>query len=221
MDETTFIKGQQKEATPLPCQTKSQNPKRQPGCISAVILDQQDPALPVQLGGGILSIGRIRDSRRAERLPSCPDCGSGNRKILANKLRAVFQINVWHYKPLLNNIFHPSIIQALFQPYEGGLYVLRTLEMVRDRTCPIFNQYYFYLNRNPGQPVPAVRPAAQFTVGSSGSSARSLSSGSSDPRMVRQRAMPSADPMASLSTGETNQVLCFISSSSWPSPQPA
>ncbi|MDD3180576.1 MAG: substrate-binding domain-containing protein [Opitutaceae bacterium] len=51
------------------------------------------------------------------------------------------------------NSIGPELKELAVQAYEGGPYVTRTLETVHDRTYPLFNQQFFYLNRNPGQPV--------------------------------------------------------------------
>ena len=40
-------------------------------------------------------------------------------------------------------------------PGDSKSCVAHTLDTVQDRTYPLFNQYYFYLNRDPGKPVDA------------------------------------------------------------------
>jgi phosphate transport system substrate-binding protein len=47
----------------------------------------------------------------------------------------------------------PGVKELAIQAYDGGPYVPRTLETVRARTYPLSEQCYFYLNRDPGQPV--------------------------------------------------------------------
>lgn len=47
----------------------------------------------------------------------------------------------------------PAMKELAIQAYDGGPYVKRTLETVHDRTYPFYGQYFFYLNRTPGQPV--------------------------------------------------------------------
>lgn len=47
----------------------------------------------------------------------------------------------------------PDMKELAVQAYDGGPYVKRTLETVRDRTYPLYGRYYFYFNRKPGTPV--------------------------------------------------------------------
>lgn len=47
----------------------------------------------------------------------------------------------------------PDMKELEVQAYDGGPYVKRTLETVRDRTYPLYGRYYFYFNRKPGAPV--------------------------------------------------------------------
>jgi phosphate transport system substrate-binding protein len=47
----------------------------------------------------------------------------------------------------------PDLKELAVQAYDGGPYIKRSLESVHDRSYPLINQYYFYLNRTPGQPV--------------------------------------------------------------------
>ena len=68
----------------------------------------------------------------------------------------------------------PSTLSAdtkelAIQGYEGGPFVRRTLETVRDRSYPLTHQSYFYLNRNPGQPVdPKVEEFLRFVLSQEG-----------------------------------------------------
>jgi phosphate transport system substrate-binding protein len=45
----------------------------------------------------------------------------------------------------------PKLKELAVQAYDGGPYVKRTLETVRDRSYPLYNEVFFYLNREPGQ----------------------------------------------------------------------
>ena len=55
------------------------------------------------------------------------------------------------------------------QGYEGGPYIQRTLETVHDRTYPLFNQQFFFLNHAPGKPVdPMVDEFLHFILSQEG-----------------------------------------------------
>lgn len=45
----------------------------------------------------------------------------------------------------------PDMKELAVQAYDGGPYVKRTLETVRDRSYPLYGRYFFYLNRKPGE----------------------------------------------------------------------
>ena len=63
----------------------------------------------------------------------------------------------------------PDMKELAIQAYEGGPYVQRTLETVHDRTYPLYGQYFFYLNRAPGQPVePKVEEFIRFILSHEG-----------------------------------------------------
>ena len=47
----------------------------------------------------------------------------------------------------------PGLKDLAIQAYEGGPFVKRTLETVHDRSYPLYNQYFFYFNREAGKPV--------------------------------------------------------------------
>jgi phosphate transport system substrate-binding protein len=47
----------------------------------------------------------------------------------------------------------PGVKELAVQGFDGGPYVPRTLETVRDRSYPLAEACYFYLNRDPGRPV--------------------------------------------------------------------
>lgn len=63
----------------------------------------------------------------------------------------------------------PEMKELAVQSYEGGPYVKRTLETVHDRTYPLYGQYFFYLNREPGKPVdPKVDEFLRFILSQEG-----------------------------------------------------
>ena len=63
----------------------------------------------------------------------------------------------------------PDMRELAIQSEDGGPYVKRTLETVHDRTYPLYGQYFFYLNRTPGQPVdPAVDEFLHFILSREG-----------------------------------------------------
>ncbi|MDD3180574.1 MAG: hypothetical protein PHQ04_09505 [Opitutaceae bacterium] len=47
----------------------------------------------------------------------------------------------------------PEVKELAIQGYNGGPYVTRTLDTVRDRSFPFFEEAFFFLNREPGKPV--------------------------------------------------------------------
>jgi phosphate transport system substrate-binding protein len=49
----------------------------------------------------------------------------------------------------------PDLKELAIQGEDGGPYVKRTLETVHDRTYPLYGQYFFYYNREPGKPTEA------------------------------------------------------------------
>ena len=63
----------------------------------------------------------------------------------------------------------PDLKELAVQAYDGGPYVRRTLETVHDRTYPLTNQQYFFLNRAPGKPVdPMVAEFVRFVLSQEG-----------------------------------------------------
>jgi len=63
----------------------------------------------------------------------------------------------------------PDMRELAIQSYDGGPYVKRSLETVHDRTYPLYGQYFFYLNRTPGQPVdPKVDEFLHFILSQEG-----------------------------------------------------
>lgn len=63
----------------------------------------------------------------------------------------------------------PGMKELAVQAREGGPYVKRSLESVRDRTYPLYNQQFFYFNRAPGKPVdPMVEEFIRFVLSQEG-----------------------------------------------------
>ena len=63
----------------------------------------------------------------------------------------------------------PDLKDLAIQPDGGGPYVKRTLESVRDQSYPLTNHVFFYLNKNPGQPVdPKVNKFLHFVLSQEG-----------------------------------------------------
>jgi len=63
----------------------------------------------------------------------------------------------------------PGVKELAVQGPEGGPYVPRTLETVHDRSYPLAEECYFYLNRDPGQPVePKVAEFLHFILSREG-----------------------------------------------------
>src|ERR1019366_2523615 len=46
----------------------------------------------------------------------------------------------------------PDMKELAIQGYDGGPYVKRTRETTHDRAYPLYGQYFFYFNREPGKP---------------------------------------------------------------------
>jgi len=63
----------------------------------------------------------------------------------------------------------PDMRELAIQGYDGGPYVKRSLETVHDRTYPLYGQYFFYINRTPGQAVdPKVDEFLRFVLSQEG-----------------------------------------------------
>lgn len=63
----------------------------------------------------------------------------------------------------------PELKELAIQSEDGGPYVRRSLETIRSRTYPLYNQCYFYLNRDPGQPVdPKVNEFLHYILSAEG-----------------------------------------------------
>jgi phosphate transport system substrate-binding protein len=63
----------------------------------------------------------------------------------------------------------PDLKELAIQGWDGGPYVKRSLETIRDHTYPLYAHYYFYFNRDPGQPVdPKVDEFMHFILSQEG-----------------------------------------------------
>ena len=63
----------------------------------------------------------------------------------------------------------PEMKELALQGFDGGPFVPRTLETVRDNSYPLTHHGFFYLNRNPGQPVdPKVDELLHFVLSQEG-----------------------------------------------------
>ena len=66
----------------------------------------------------------------------------------------------------------PDMKELAIQAREGGPYVKRTLETVRDNSYPLTNHCFFYLSRKPGEPVdPKVNEFLHFVLSQEGQEA--------------------------------------------------
>jgi phosphate transport system substrate-binding protein len=63
----------------------------------------------------------------------------------------------------------PDVRELAVQAYDGGPYVQRTLETVRDRSYPLINEVYFFANKAPGKPLdPKVEEFLRFILSQEG-----------------------------------------------------
>lgn len=63
----------------------------------------------------------------------------------------------------------PDVRELAVQGFDGGPYVKRTLETVRNRTYPLINEVFFYANKAPGKPVdPKVEEFLRFVLSQEG-----------------------------------------------------
>ncbi len=63
----------------------------------------------------------------------------------------------------------PDLKELAIQGWDGGPYVKRSLETIRDHTYPLYAHYYFYFNRDPGKPVdPKVDEFMHFILSQEG-----------------------------------------------------
>ena len=63
----------------------------------------------------------------------------------------------------------PDFRELAVQGYNGGPYVERTLETVRNRTYPLINEVFFYANKAPGKPLdPKVEEFLRFVLSQEG-----------------------------------------------------
>jgi phosphate transport system substrate-binding protein len=63
----------------------------------------------------------------------------------------------------------PDMKELALQPYDGGPYVKRSLESVRDQSYPLAHHVFFFVNKPPGQPVdPKVEEFVRFVLSQEG-----------------------------------------------------
>ncbi len=63
----------------------------------------------------------------------------------------------------------PDAKELAVQAYDGGPFIKRTLETVRDRTYPLINEVYFFANKAPGKPLdPKVDEFLRFILSQEG-----------------------------------------------------
>lgn len=63
----------------------------------------------------------------------------------------------------------PGMRELAVQGFDGGPYVQRTLESVRDRSYPLINEIFFYANKPPGKPLdPKVEEFVRFVLSQQG-----------------------------------------------------
>lgn len=63
----------------------------------------------------------------------------------------------------------PNMRELAVQGFDGGPHVERTLESVRDRTYPLFNEIFFFANKPPGEPLdPKVEEFLRFVLSQEG-----------------------------------------------------
>lgn len=63
----------------------------------------------------------------------------------------------------------PNLKELPVQAYDGGPYVKRTLESVRDHTYPLYNEIYFYFDHEPGKAIdPKVEEFMRFILSQEG-----------------------------------------------------
>ena len=63
----------------------------------------------------------------------------------------------------------PELKELAVQAYEGGPYVVRSVESIHNHTYPLYHESYFYLNREPGKPIdPKVEEFLRFILSQEG-----------------------------------------------------
>ncbi|MGE5616384.1 MAG: PstS family phosphate ABC transporter substrate-binding protein [Bacillota bacterium] len=64
---------------------------------------------------------------------------------------------------------HPGLKELAIQDRDGGPYVKRSLETIHDHSYPLYNEYYFYFNREPGKAIdPKVDEFMHFILSQEG-----------------------------------------------------
>jgi phosphate transport system substrate-binding protein len=79
-----------------------------------------------------------------------PDGKINSWSLQARRAIAADRFAMYYVSPMSMG---PELKELSIQGRNGGPFVPRTLETVHDRSYPLYSQYYFYLNREPGKPV--------------------------------------------------------------------
>ncbi len=95
-----------------------------------------------------------------------PDGKINSWSVQAQHAIAADKLSLFYVSPLT---LSPDMKELTVQAHDGGPYVKRSLETIHDRTYPLYGQYYFYLNREPGKPVdPKVAEFMRFVLSQEG-----------------------------------------------------
>ncbi|MDI1319672.1 MAG: substrate-binding domain-containing protein, partial [bacterium] len=95
-----------------------------------------------------------------------PDGKINSWSLQAQHAIAADRLSLFYVSPLT---LSPDMKELAVQAYDGGPYVQRSLETIHDRTYPLYGQYFFYLNREPGKPVdPKVAEFMRFILSQEG-----------------------------------------------------
>ena len=95
-----------------------------------------------------------------------PDGKINSWSVQAQHAIAADKLSLFYVSPLT---LSPDMKELAIQAYDGGPYVKRSLESVHDRSYPLYGQYFFYINRAPGQSVdPKVEEFLRFVLSQEG-----------------------------------------------------
>lgn len=95
-----------------------------------------------------------------------PDGKINSWSMQARRAMAANQYAMFYVSPMSMS---PDLKELAIQGYDGGPYVKRSLETIHDRTYPLYGQYYFYVNKKPGQPLePKVAEFIRFVLSQEG-----------------------------------------------------
>jgi len=96
---------------------------------------------------------------------------TGNGKIVPWSTQArdaleADKYGIYYVSPLSMS---PKLKELAIQDHDGGPYVKRSLETIRDHSYPLYNLYYVYFNRDPGKPAdPKVEEFVRFLLSREG-----------------------------------------------------